>query len=382
MYSLSYILLLLVYCVMALIFHYANEQNKKTIKIISIVLFLLFFGFRGLVGDDWIIYYPSFDGTYSDNIGNMMYSIQSSGFEPGFMFLLSFCKYISNSYEFFIFVCSLINSALLFRFFLKRVDNLPFACVIFFCMSGIGLEVNLVRNSMALFICLNALEFITERKPLPYFLLCLLATSIHMASVIFFPLYFFINKKLNRWLYFSIFVFCNIFLLLQINFIGPIMLMIASRMGDVYVELVEAYIEGALAEIPAVISIGFLERLLTGVLIFCYYDKLINIRKENIIFINFFICYILAFSFLREFDVMARRVAILFVCSYWILWGDLLKCFHYKSNRYLFLSFIVCYSLLKVHSMTNEPKMEYDNVLFGAKSYEERYSIHSITNKK
>ena len=79
---------------------------------------------------------------------------------------------------------------------------------------------------------------------------------------------------------------------------------------------------------------------------------------------------------------MARRVAILFVCSYWILWGDLLKCFHYKSNRYLFLSFIVCYSLLKVHSMTNEPKMEYDNVLFGAKSYEERYSIHSITNKK
>lgn len=382
MYSLPYILLLIAYCILALIYHYADEQNRKTIKIISIVLFLLFFGFRGFVGDDWVIYYPCFDGTYNDNIGNIIHSIESSGFEPGFMLFMSLCKYAFNSYEFFIFLCCVINTILLFRFFIKRVDNLPFACMIFLAMSGIELEINLLRNSISLFICLNALEFITERKPLPYFLLCILATSIHITSVIFIPLYFFAHKKLSRWVYLAVFLFCNIFLLMQINFIGPIMLMIASRMGEIYVELVLAYIEGAMAEVPAIISIGFLERLLTGILIFCYYDKLLNIRKDNVIFINFFICYILAFSFLREFDVMARRVAILFVCCYWVLWGDLLKCFIHKSNRYLFLSFILCYSILKVNSMTNQPKLEYDNILFGAKSYEERYSIYITTKKK
>lgn len=383
MYSTAYILLFLVYAALALAYHYADVKTRKTLKIASVAVFMLFFGFRGFVGDDWNSYYPCFDGMYDDNFANMIaYVKNETNFEPGFMALLLVCKFIVNDYHFFIFVCCAINSALLYRFLSKREDNLPLAFLVFICMSGTGIEINLLRNSIALFICLNALDFIPQRRPLPYFALCLLAISMHLSSVIFMPLYFFLNRRLPRWLYIAVFIGATLFLLAQINFIGPIMLAVASRMGEVYVELVNNYIEGELAGVQGFISIGLLERLMTGSLIICYYDKLVKIGKDNAMFINAFLLYFLSFAIFREFEVVSRRIALLFVFSYWILWCDLFKCFAHKGNRILFACFLLCYGVLKIHSMTNEPKMEYDNILFGAKSYEERYSIYMLTKDK
>lgn len=382
MFSAAYIILFLIYAGLALFYRYSDEKVRKTIKVASWVIFMLFFGFRGFVGDDWMLYYPCFESMYSDNFENMLSFIENnSEFEPGFMVILLICKYLTGSYHFFIFLCCAINCALLYRFFSKRVDNLPLAFMVFISMSGTGLEINLLRNSMALFICLNALDFIMQRKPLPYFALCLLATSIHMSSVIFFPLYFFLHKRFPRWLYVGIFIFATLFLLAQINFIGPIMLAVASRMGDIYVELVRSYIEGEMTAIQGFISIGFLERLMTGIIIICYYDKLVKISKDNAMFINAFLLYFLSFALFREFEVASRRIALLFVFSYWILWCDFFKCFIYKGNRILYSLFLICYGVLKIHSMTNEPKSQYDNILFGAKSFEERYKIYMINKK-
>lgn len=383
MYSTAYILLFFAYAAMAIVYRYVDEKAKTRLKIASVALFMLFFGFRGFVGDDWTNYYPCFDGMYDDSLVNMVaYIRETADFEPGFMALLLICKILVNDYHFFIFICCVINCALLYRFLSKRVDNLPLAFLVFLSMSGTGIEINLLRNSIALLICLNALEFIPKRKPLPYFGLCLLAMSMHLSSVIYIPLYFFLHRRMPRWVYISLFVGATLFLLAQINFIGPIMLAVASRMGEIYVELVNNYIEGELANVQGFISIGLLERLMTGILIICYYDKLVNISKDNAMFINAFLLYFLSFALFREFEVVSRRIAILFVFCYWILWCDFFKCFVYKGNRMLFAFFLFCYGVLKLHSMTNEPKSEYDNILFGAKSYEERYSIYMLTKDK
>lgn len=381
MYSVAYIILFLLYAVMALLYRYASDYGKTWIKASSILVFILFFGFRGFVGDDWLIYYPTFKSMHSDNVANVAVSMELSDLEPGFTVLQAICKIIYPDYHFFVFVCCILQCALLYNFFRKRIDNLPLAFMVFVCMSGTGLEVNLLRNSIALFICLNALDFLLERKPLPYFGLCLLAMTIHVSSVIFIPLYFFLHKRLPRLVYIGIFVFSALFLLAQVNFIGPILLFIASSLGDFYVELVRNYIEGEMTAIQGFLSVGFLERLFTGFLIICYYDKLVKISRDNIMFINAFLLYFLSFALFREFEVASRRIALLFVFSYWILWCDLFKCFMYRGNKMLYALFVVCYGVLKIHSMTNEPKMEYDNVLFNAKSYEERYTIYMMNKK-
>ena len=378
MYSIAYIILFLLYAVMALLYRYSSDNGKTWIKATSILVFILFFGFRGFIGDDWLIYYPIFKNMYSDNVVNVMTSISTSSLEPGFSIFQAICKFIYPDYHFFIFVCCALQCALLYNFFRKRVDNLPLAFMVFVCMSGTGLEVNLLRNSISLFICLNALDYLMERKPLPYFALCILAMSVHVSSVVFIPLYFFLHKRLPRWVYISVFIFGALFLLAQINFIGPILLYIASYLGDFYVELVRNYIEGEMTAIQGFLSIGFLERLFTGFLVICYYDKLVKISKDNVMFINAFLLYFLSFALFREFEVASRRIALLFVFSYWILWCDFFKCFAYKGNKFFYALFLGCYGMLKIHSMTNEPKMLYENILFGAKTYEERYTIYMV----
>lgn len=92
--------------------------------------------------------------------------------------------------------------------------------------------------------------------------------------------------------------------------------------------MVESYTSGNMAE-AKVLSIGYIERLFTGILIFCYYNKLICIRDENKMFINAFICYILLSLLLSEFGEISLRMSYLFIFAYWILWNDLIRCFLY-----------------------------------------------------
>ena len=382
MYPIAYIVLFLIYAIMALVYNYSGPKNRSWIKFATLALFIFFFGFKGFIGDDWLRYAPYFNGMYYDNIDNIINTITNSGYEMGFSVLQAVCKLIYPDYFFFIFVCTVIKCALLYNFLKNRVDNLPFAFMVFICMSGTILEINYLRNSLSILIYLNALTYLIERKPLPYFGLCFLAMSFHISSVLYLPLYFILHKTMPRWAYITIFSLLTILLLAQISLIAPALNFVASFMGENYVRLVKIYTEGAMGAVAGRLSIGVLERLMTGVLIICYYNKLVEIKKENILYINAFLLYFLSFAILREFDELSRRIAILFVFSYWVLWCDLLKCFFYKGNRLLYTLFFFCYGIMKVYSSTNEPKFEYDNILLGAKSYEERYTIYMINKKK
>ena len=204
----------------------------------------------------------------------------------------------------------------------------------------------------------------------------MLALSFHSSSVFYFPLYFFFHKKCNKWIYLALFALGNIVFILHI----PIFLKIAEVIvGDSegrLQKMLEIYTTGNFAEMKT-LSIGYLERLFSGIIVFCYYDKLIEVREENKIFINAFIGYFLTALMLSEFSTISLRMSYLFMFSYWILWNDLIKCFFYENNRKLFLSFIGLYCVLKMIISTDMVTSKYDNVLFGIKSYEERLYIHN-----
>ena len=95
--------------------------------------------------------------------------------------------------------------------------------------------------------------------------------------------------------------------------------------------------------------------------------------------INGFIMYIAFLFVFSDFPIVAHRMGNLFAYSYWILWADLIKCFVIENNRRLFASFVYLYCLFRIIGSTQLPDFEYDNVLFGAKSYEERLYIHNKT---
>ncbi|MFW5553013.1 MAG: EpsG family protein, partial [Prevotella pectinovora] len=50
----------------------------------------------------------------------------------------------------------------------------------------------------------------------------------------------------------------------------------------------------------------------------------------------------------------------------------LIKCFTYRNNKILYLSFVALYSLLKVYSLNTTAMSEYYNITIENKPYNER----------
>ncbi len=373
-YSIPYIILIAFLGLFAFLYeNITDETIRKRLIVISIIIFFVFFGFRGFILSDWIIYYQFFYNCTIDDV--LSFQIDSSYFEPGFTLLTLLCKSIFNNYHFFVFIITLIDTLLLLRFFRKRVDNIPLALMIYIVFEGLVISTNLMRNSIAILLFINALQYLEERKPLQYFAICLLALSFHTSSIVYFPLYFFFHKSCNKWGYLSIFILCNIIFICHFSIVVHIITLLGF--DEVFTQRVKVYTE--LYDSASIISIGYIERLFTGFLVFFYYNKLKEIRKDNAVFINGIIAYFIMFFVLSEFQVMSKRFATLFAYGYWIIWIDLIKCFAYENNKRLFQAFIFIYCLLRIAGSTYLPDFDYDNVLFGIKSYQERLYIHNRT---
>lgn len=375
-YPVPYLILvaLLEVCALIVAAPSASGRTRLLSTVVAVASFFLFFAFRGFIMSDWIVYYPyfvhcSWSDIYTYTIGSVV------AFEPGYTILNLVCRSVFDDYFFFQFVVCLIDTVLLLRFFRQRVDNIPLALTLFVVFSGLSIICNLMRNFIAILLFLNALPYLEERRPLPYFLMCLLAATFHMTALVYMPLYFILHRSFSKWIYLGVFIACNVV------FLGKISLVMAlvsySGLDEQMSEKVRVYTE--LFSNASVLSIGYLERLATGLLVFCYYDRLREINPRNSVIINALLLYFMAFFLFSEFETLSQRSGYLFVFSYWVIWIDLMKCFAIANNRKLFVSFVMFYCLLKTWSMTQLPDMQYDNVLTGMKSYQERLVIHNKT---
>ena len=374
MYAIPYVILVILLGFLAILIEQKKEDEAFTHKITlwGILIYFVFFAFRGFINTDWMTYYVEFDKCTWDLLFN--YEMGKSR-EPGFLIFMLLNKSLVPNFHFFVFTSTLLNTWLLLSFFRKYSDNLLIALVIYLVFEGFMINANLMRNSISIFIFLNAITYLQERRPLPYFGLCLLALSFHFSAIVYFPFYFFIHRKLNKWVYLTIFVICIMIFVLHI----PIFLKLIklTGIGGMFIDnKIDAYTELSTAR---GFGMGFIERLITGILVFCYYEKLCDARVENRIFINSLVAFFISNFLFSEFAEISKRIYILFIYAYWILWCDLIKCFYYDRNKILFSTFVGLYCIVKTATTLNAPIHEYDNLLFGIKSYQERKYIFQKT---
>ena len=373
-YAIPYVILVILLGFLAILIEQKKEDDAFTHKITlwGILIYFVFFAFRGFINTDWMTYYVEFDKCTWDLLFN--YEMGKSR-EPGFLIFMLLNKSLVPNFHFFVFTSTLLNTWLLLSFFRKYSDNLLIALVIYLVFEGFMINANLMRNSISIFIFLNAITYLQERRPLPYFGLCLLALSFHFSAIVYFPFYFFIHRKLNKWVYLTIFVICIMIFVLHI----PIFLKLIklTGIGGMFIDnKIDAYTELSTAR---GFGMGFIERLITGILVFCYYEKLCDARVENRIFINSLVAFFISIFLFSEFAEISKRIYILFIYAYWILWCDLIKCFYYDRNKILFSTFVGLYCIVKTATTLNAPIHEYDNLLFGIKSYQERKYIFQKT---
>lgn len=373
-YALPYLLLVVFLGFLAFVFESREDSAVRSAATgLALFVVVIFFGFRGFCFYDWNSYYPEYQAFQLRELIEL--PITKWRFEPGFQLLMTGCKAIVDNFHFFVFVCTCLNTALLLNFLRRRIDNIPLALTVCICMNGIILFTDLMRNSISILIFMNTLGYLKERRPIPYFLLNLLGMTFHLSSAAFLPLYFVLHRRWPKWIYLAFFGAGNAIYLLHI----PVFLTIVSVfLGFVNPDLqwkVHEYTE-LMANEEFRLSIGYLERLLTGILVFLYIDKLRELREDNDIFINSILLYLVMFLFFSEFKTIATRMSMLFSYGYWIIWIDLIRCFAIANNRRLFVAFLSIYCLFKMYGSTNYIIARYDNVLFGAEPYNQRVLIY------
>ncbi|MFK1908870.1 EpsG family protein [Bacteroides fragilis] len=250
-------------------------------------------GCRGFIGWDWMSYYPFFLSL--PVIGDVNYWEKIVGFERGFVVFASLIKSICDNY----FALQLVIVA----FYLYAVDKLlmryariySLGFLVFLVMGGFATQIDLLRNSISIALFLLSIQYIESRKTKQYMFLNSIGLLFHTSSIVFFPLYYILQRRYDRKLLMVLFLIGNIIFLLQIQYLKPILSFLVSPIGGDVKYLVDLYFADNENANFYGISIGYLERLLTTSLFLIYYDRIIRSAKYNLIFLNLYVLYFISF---------------------------------------------------------------------------------------
>lgn len=367
MYSLPYIKIFLLLFVFSI--PLINKNNNgfvylklKNYQLITVLFSLIiFFGFRGFIDTDVHNYYRFYSDVPTFFNENFISYIEKNPFEIGFYFYSVFLKSLGLGYFGFQFINTLIDFIILYKFFDEYIPTQKcLGFLLYFLFGAFSFEINLVRNIKSLLFFLMSIKYVHTRNFKAYICLNLLGFLFHTASIIFIPMYFILRMKPNRKLFIVLFITGNIIYLLQIHFLSALLdVIIKITPNSGIFRLIKIYNDSKWGQFG--ISIGYIERTFTTILIFLFYKKLI-VDNKNAVFINAFFIYILIYLYCSELYVVIQRVPNLFVFSYWILLPKIYQLLS-KNKKILFILFLFLYGLLKVNSFSNKEILKYDNFL-------------------
>ena len=372
--SFPYIIGISLFCMCTFVYEWLKEEERrKYVNIFTIAIFFVFFAFRGYVYSDWTSYVTVLRNVeWMDIFFITSEKASATLHEPGFTLLCCLCKTITQEYAFLVIVITTIDTILFLRF-LKRwnIENVAFAMMLFFAFEGVTIMFNLLRNQLAIFVFLNALEYIRDRRPVPYFILCTIALSFHLSSILYFPLYFFLHIRLNKWFFLSI---CCCLITIHILGIHLISFIAGLFVDGTLAAKLEFYTD-YLSSKHSISIVNTFEKVALVIMIMLYYDKLSEHSAKGTLFINSLLLYLFFYYGLSEFKTFSERLACLFVYSRWILWIYVYKSLNLNNNKQLLSALLYLYIVFISLGAYTLPIQEYDNLLFGGKSQIERLKI-------
>lgn len=348
-----------------------TAKNEKRIIFFLSFLYILILSLKGYVGYDWANYLSYYEKVPLLSDSNFLYTFNNLPYEYGFNFYVTFVKNCFDNYFFFTFVNSVINIVLITAFIRRYSDFYAFSLLVFLVMGGLIFEIDFLRNMKSILLFLLSIRYIESKRFLPYIAINLIGFLFHSSSLVYIPLFFFINKTFRLKIFWIFFLIGNVFFLFQIPFLKYIISPIAEIIGGRIAFLSALYFEYS-NDSSYGISIGYLERVSTAILITVFYSRLVTQKAYNLIFINALLYYLVVFFFFGEMRMITLRVPYLFFFSYSILLPQIYQLIHRKINRQLLLLIICLYSILKIHGLTSALMYNYDNILFNTETKEER----------
>lgn len=373
-YAIPWILLTITFLIIGWL-EYKYGENARLSKL-SALIFLVFFGLRGFVGWDYASYFPAYEDTVSlFGYGTLFDKVDDIGWEWGFSFYMVLCKSITSNYHVFIFISVFIDTILLYKFFGRHSVNIGLSYALFIVFSS-SMEIDLLRNTKAIFICLLALPYIFHRKPFQYFILIALAISFHFTAIIFIPLYFFLHRQISRKIIILLFITGNIFYFLDYHFVTSLFEKLAGNSNELLLKKTEIYINSGNFDNKWGLSFGFIERTATWILLIIFSKRIIEKRPEAVLFVNATLIYLMSFFLIFNIHTALLRMSLLFSFAYWIIYPLFWEKIQENSGKIVRLVFflsILGYCLIRT-SMKTTIMDKYESVIFNNSTFMQKMS--------
>jgi len=219
-YIINLILIILLYIIFFKI--YKTNNSKKYFCILVFVLFSLIQGLRGnTVGNDTSNYIKFFELSKNMSFTDI-FLMRHWVIEPGYGLLMKICSIIHFSPQMFLLVVAIIINGGLMYFIYKNSDNPFISVIIFMGVEFFTLSFTALRQMIAVILILNSYKFIKQQKIVKFILMVLLAASFHKSALIFLPIYFLKDLKINAknfYIGIAIFILAQVFIEPIINYI-------------------------------------------------------------------------------------------------------------------------------------------------------------------
>lgn len=319
-----------------------------------LTVWLLISGGQYFVGSDYPTYLDAFNG-----VGLEVFERKN---EYLFVWIIDIFNYIGISGQFFFYFFYGINFLLLF-FILKRIEY-KFAylfILLYFTVSTLyNNQLNVLRQSVAIYLCTYALILLLEKKKVKGYSLFIISIFIHSSSIFLMALSFFRKQVVKL-------THKNMMVLLALSIVCGLMLKIEhlSLILPFLNDNLAWYISGGLIEENSLIV-----RISKYIFVPVYFLSLYNYNKFNLnnFEMSMYKWGVLAYCFRIGFInlTIINRVSYIFMLLsiYPIFFYFIYLC---KSKKYvLYLLFILALSMLYFFKVVLLPKGEYlyDSIYF------------------
>lgn len=362
-----------------------NVSSIKKIRIIVFLVLLLFIGLRGFVAWDWLNYYKYF--TESSNIfhlsfANIFLFIDESGiYEPFFVIYTALVRTFTDNWTVFVFVSTLIDLSVLSYIFKRFSTNYCLSFLLFFALN-IGLEFDLMRNIKALLMILLSLKYIQQRNLLKFSMMILVAFMFHRSALLFIPLYFIGNIELKKRYLVYFLMIINILYFIDFSFFKNMVEPFSDSFGEAVASKLYWYSQNEIYSVERGFTLGYFFRNISFILIIVYSDRIYKNFKYGKIMINILILYMIVSFVFNDFMVFVERAEILYAISFWFIWPYIIKSISSLRFKYLVFTMLILFSFLRIFKQTNNIMYEYENVMLGSKSYQQRIDMNVTSGRK
>lgn len=316
------------------------KKNKKLILyLVSLIIAILFAGLRYKTGTDYNTYEIYFSNSLK--YGFDMY------YEPGFIFLVQLFSLLSDNYQFFMFMFTLLSLSLL-AYILHKLTPYWLISFIIYAISLLpNNQMGSIRFGFATIITLFSIKYIIDKKFINFFLIIFLASLFHRSAIVFVLVYFIANINLKAWQYIIIFLLSII--IGYSNVIGQFMLFILdfSRSSFPFLSIINSKLNNYLTvNLEGTITLASLIKKSLLFIILMYFKTKVEKHYSwyNQYFNILLFGYILYFIFVHSFPTFAIRLASLF-SIYEILLLPLIfmyiKSYTNKILLFIFIIFII-----------------------------------------